>query len=78
MIFGYPKKQINEFGLLEMKEITFSSSPDELKQIARFLAEMAELMEESDFENCSHRHIQNTIPEWSEDLVDIIVMPAKK
>lgn len=77
MIYGYPAKEVNEYGLLEMKEITFSASPVVLREIARFLAVSADLMDAGDFETCSHQHIQSVIPDWDRRFPesDIVVVP---
>ena len=64
MVYGYSAKETNEYGLLEMKEITFSAPPPVLRDISRFLAEAASLMEAGAFEACSHRHIQSVITDW--------------
>ncbi len=80
MIYGYSEKQLNEYGLLEMKEITFSTSPEALRKIAFFLNEMANLMDDEGFGKISHRHIQNTISDWDSFYPgkDIIVMSPEK
>lgn len=77
MIYGYGLKPINEFGLLEMKEITFAASPTVLRQIAQFLEEMAQKMDEGFFERCSHAHIKSIIEGWDKCFPnkDIVVMP---
>jgi hypothetical protein len=77
MIYGYAKEALNEQGLLEMKEVTFAAPPDVLREVARFLQQMAKLMEEGGFAICSHRHIGNTIDGWNRRFPDkdLIVMP---
>ncbi len=77
MIYGYSKAQVNEYGLLDLKEITFSASPEVLRQIATFLNQSASMMEDGWFDKCSHRHIQDEIKDWDEKFPDrdIIVMP---
>lgn len=77
MIYGYGLKEINEFGLLEMKEITFAAPPDVLRQVARFLEDMARRMDEGFFDETSHRHIGSLIAGWDDRFPDkdIIVMP---
>lgn len=77
MIYGYSKKQVNEYGLHDLKEITFSTSPETLRQIADFLNQSASLMEEGWFEKCSHRHIQDEMKDWDKMFPDrdIVVMP---
>jgi len=77
MIYGYRLKEVNEFGLLEMKEITFAASPAVLRQVARFLNEMAQKMDEDFFEKCSHAHINSVIVDWDRLFPnkDIVVTP---
>jgi hypothetical protein len=77
MIYGYGSKEINEYGLLEMKEITFSAPPSVLRQIAQFLEDTARQMEEGAFAKTSHRHIGSVIVGWDKRFPnkDIIVMP---
>ena len=79
MLYGYGMNQLNEFGLLEMKEITFAASPKVLRQIAFFLSEMAQKMEAGNFSNSSHVHIGDVIRNWNElfPQKDIIVMPLE-
>lgn len=64
MIYGYPAKEVNEFGLLEIREISISAPPAVLREMSRFLADMADVMEAGGFDACSHRHIQSVIRDW--------------
>lgn len=66
MIFGYSEKQLNEYGLLEMKEVTFSTSSETLRKISYFLNEAATLIDNGSFDKNSHIHIQNIIPDWDD------------
>ena len=77
MIYGYTRATINEYGLAEMKEITFAMSPTQLRTVAQFLLDMAGEMEAGAFTTCSHRHLTTTHPEWNDSATaaDIIVMP---
>lgn len=76
MIYGYACKKVNEYGLLEMREITIAASADVLREMAHFLGEMAEIMEAGGFSRCSHRHIGSVIKDWDERFPgkDFIVM----
>jgi hypothetical protein len=78
MIYGYSAKQVNEYGLMEMREVTFATSPEVLREIADFLNAMADLMEKGGFRNCSHRHIDNVVRNWRNRFPDkdVVVMPA--
>jgi hypothetical protein len=77
MIYGYGIKQVDQCGLLEMREITLAASPEVLRDVARFLSDMADLMESGAFANCSHRHIGSVILDWEKRFPgkDVIVMP---
>jgi hypothetical protein len=79
MIYGYSAREVNEYGLLEMKEITISALPAVLRDISKFLADAADLMEIGGFEACSHRHIQSAIPDWDHRFpdTDIVVIAPK-
>jgi hypothetical protein len=76
MIYGYKLKEINEIGLLEMKEITFLAPSDVLREIARFLEDMAHQIDEGTLLS-SHRHIGSVIVGWDKRFPDkdIIVIP---
>jgi len=63
LIYGYPKGEpLNEYGLVEMKEVTFVLSPDSLRQVASFLNEMAAKIETKT--NLWHEHISSQIDDW--------------
>jgi Uma2 family endonuclease len=70
MIYGYTLKQINKFGLCEMKEITFAAPPDVLREIATFLNTMAAAMESGELPDSSHRHIRDTASGWDSRFPD--------
>ena len=77
MIYGYAARELDENGLLEMKEVTFAASADVLREVADFLTEMADLMEVGGFSECSHRHIGSVVKDWDDRFPgkDVIVMP---
>ena len=77
MIFGYPVKQANEYGLMELREISIAGPPDLLRDLARFFSEMAEFMEQGGFEDCSHRHIGSVVLDWNKRFpnLEIVVAP---
>jgi hypothetical protein len=80
MIYGYSQKQINESGLLEMKEVSFQVGPDALEEIARFLNEMAGQIRSGRLRAGGHRHAEEFLPGWrkrhSFDLI-VCAEPAK-
>lgn len=79
MIYGYGLKQVNNYGLLEMKEVTFVTSPQVLREVARFLVAAAQEMEAGKLSESWHRHIGNVVQDWDARFPgkDIIVaVPA--
>lgn len=74
MIYGYSKKVVNEYGLLQMREVSFAMSPTKLRVVATFLARVAEQLESG--HTFLHRHIDEVLPEWrAVSSTDIIVVP---
>ena len=73
MIYGYASNQLNEDGLLELKEVTFVVTPESLKEIASFFIAMANRIENE--VNFSHHHIDEYITDWGSRFPnnDIIV-----
>ena len=51
MICGYDIKELNEYGLEQMSEVSLAASPEALRQLAAFLIEAAEELEESTSEH---------------------------
>jgi hypothetical protein len=66
MIYGYSIRRVSDHDLLELKELTFEARPAFLRDVASFLAEMADLVETGAFEHCRHRHIDGFIEGWNE------------
>lgn len=77
MIYGYTRATVNEFGLSEMKEVTFAMSASQLRVVARFLLDMAQEMDAGSFAKCSHKHLTTTHPDWKTlpGAAEVIVMP---
>lgn len=71
-IFGYKNKEVNEYGLLEMKEIAFRASPDSLRAVAKLLTDSADRIEQNPG-SIDHLHLQDTWREWQEEYPDVIV-----
>ncbi len=76
MIYGYATKKVNEYGLLDLREVTFVATPEVLRQISFFLSGMADLLEAGEFK-ITHRHIGGSISDWDARFPDkdVIVMP---
>jgi hypothetical protein len=77
MIYGYPRRQVNEYGLQELNELTLAMGPAELRLLGKFLVEMAAEMEAGAFERTSHRHMTAKYHEWRtmHPSADVIIMP---
>ena len=63
MIYGYSEQVVDEeYGLLQMREITFSMTPEQLRLVAKFLERIAHDIESG--VPFLHRHIEEIIPSW--------------
>ena len=62
---------MNDYGLHELSEVTFSVSLDDLRRIAAFLIECADLAESGQWRS-DHRHLQDALTPWNE--CDVIVI----
>jgi hypothetical protein len=58
---------------IRLREVSFRSSPDELRLIAKFIERCADQMEIPE-EKWDHKHFQDTLPEWEEGDTDIIIL----
>ena len=76
MIYGYCGDKVNEHGLFEMKEISFSMSTEGLRAVSNFLNSVADEIDSGQFSDTSHQHIANVLPDWKEICPnhDIIVL----
>jgi hypothetical protein len=45
MVYGYDELQVNEWGLKQMREVTFSISPSTLRKLAAFFLSAADEMD---------------------------------
>lgn len=71
-VYAYPASgPLNEYGLLELKEVSFSADANTIREIARFLNEAANEIERTD--TCDHVHMQDRSKSWKEDWPDLIV-----
>ncbi len=66
LMFGYARRQLDEIGLLELREITFQAGPETLREVAEFLEEMASDMEKGFFRKTSHTHIETVMKDCKE------------
>ncbi|QSQ18772.1 hypothetical protein JY651_25780 [Pyxidicoccus parkwayensis] len=81
MIYGYSNRTLNEYGLQELREVTFSMTPAQLRQVAQFLSEMAGQMDAGALRGANaHRHMTTVNPSWSKEhpSADIIVTAPRE
>jgi hypothetical protein len=63
-IYGYKREVANaEFGLLELREISFNLQADDLRRVSRFLERCAVEIE-SGLWRSSHVHLSSLDPSW--------------
>ena len=76
MFYGYSVRQVNQYGLLELREVSLDAPAEALREIARFLHEMADLMDAGGFVRCSHRHLSIEHRDWGRKFpgYDIVVL----
>ncbi len=55
-VYGYSKAVVNEYGLHELSEVSFSLGQSDLRRVAAFLLECADRADSGDWRN-SHQHI---------------------
>lgn len=75
-IYGYQRDVVDpEFGLLELREVSFDLSPDGLRRVADFLRYHADRMEAGDWRS-SHGHIDTYDDRWRHDHpgLDLVVI----
>ena len=72
-IFGYAKRKASDSGLLEMREVSFTGSPESIRAVAAFLASAADKMEQQG-SAFGHEHSSDVCPEWQKKWPDVIVV----
>jgi hypothetical protein len=60
MIYGYECRTINEYGLKQLREVSFAMSPDDLRELADFLKEAAEELGGASSDHW-HRHAPDAL-----------------
>lgn len=60
MIYGYDSRTENEYGLKQLREISFAVSPDDLRELANFLMKTAEELEGT-VSGHWHRHLPDSL-----------------
>jgi len=76
MLYGYASRKVNEYGLLELREVTFAAPPEVLREIAAFLEHAATRLEAEKHSPMFHVHIGSVVPGWTARFQgkDVIVM----
>lgn len=57
MVYGYDELQVNEWGLKQMREVTFSIPSSTLRKVAAFLMSAADEMDAAEPSIQWHRHV---------------------
>jgi hypothetical protein len=71
MVYGYDSRTINEYGLKQMREISFKLPANTLRELARFLLQSADELQDATSPNW-HRH---SPPALERDVgCDVIVL----
>lgn len=78
MIFGYTKKNnLNEYGLSELREVSFRMSAEELENMAKFFTQAAEDTKAGKLRPGYHMHIDSCVKGWDSDASgDVIVIAS--
>ncbi|KLD63930.1 Imm32 family immunity protein [Dyella japonica] len=72
-LFGYEEGSYGRGAPLELAEASILASPEELRAIAKVLADLAVEMEADGFD---HVHLTDRLPDWS-DGPELIVAKAR-
>jgi hypothetical protein len=75
-IYGYLESVVDpDHGLLELREVSFSFSPSDLRRIADFLRDCADRMEAEEWKT-DHAHIDSFDPRWKRQhpVTDVVVL----
>lgn len=71
--YAYPiGEPLNEYGLLELKEVSLSADSKAVRAIAQFLIHAADEMDRLG-KSYDHEHMQDTSEAWQEDWPDFVV-----
>ncbi len=77
-IFGYSKRIVGDNDLREMAEVTFDMPLKDLRRIARFMIDCADLAESGHWSS-SHIHLTEFDRDWDNDHPDsdiIVIHPS--
>jgi len=75
--YGYTNgNKENEYGYCEITEISLAASPDQLREMSKFLLLAAQEMEDMG-SSYDHVHLQDRSEHWSEAWPDIVVAKSE-
>jgi hypothetical protein len=76
--YGYQRTVVDpEYGLLELREVSFDLSPDGLRRLAAFLRDCADRAEAGDLRS-DHMHIEEFDRAWKPESPDLDVIVLRR
>ena len=75
-IYGYKEADTEIDGLLKLRDIGISASPDTLRAVANFINDAADELEKMG-DDFGHLHLMDEWKGWSENVTDIQVINPK-
>ncbi len=73
-IYGYQRAVVDqEYGLLEMREVSFDLGAADLRRVAAFLRHCADRLDAGEWRS-DHAHLDNFDPEWVRDHPELNVV----
>lgn len=77
-VYGYQRTVVNpEYGLLELREVSFNLSPDALRRLATFLRDCADSGEAGVLRS-DHIHIEEFDRTWKRENPDLDVIVLRR
>lgn len=71
--YAYPVGEpLNEYGLLQLNDVSLSADSKTVRAIAQFLMAVADEMDRMG-ESYDHVHIQDASDAWQDEWIDIVV-----
>ncbi len=77
-VFGYGKRTVNKYGLLELREVSFEMSAEDLRRVAGFFLACADQFNAGEWRT-SHQHLSQQDSSWSiqhPDLEIVVINPS--
>lgn len=77
-IYGHSKRQVDDYGLQEMADISLEMPAGDLRRIAEFLTHCADEAESGNWQT-SHRHLDSFDPDWRRrhpELDVVVLLPS--